>query len=300
MELKDFDVWVYDTECFKRDWYALFLNPSTGEERSFWTEDGAEMRAFIDEQLKCSNPVFVGFNNKHYDQFVVKAACMGLCAEDVHEVNDRIIVGGESGWGCPLLAGSRWRFPQSDLMDDMQKGTSLKSIEGHLGMSIEESSVPFDIETPLTASQRAETERYCRHDVEATSRLLDIRRDYLETKLHLASMGGIDPTRALGMTDPMLAAAFMGAEAVELDDERDYEFPEALDYSMIPEEVTAFFARIWDESIPDEELFKSKMEHDICGHTVTYGYGGLHGALPRCRREAGKGRTLLIYDVSSL
>ena len=68
-------------------------------------------------------------------------------------------------------------------MDDMQKGLSLKAIEGHLGMSIEESSIPFDIDRLLTYDELKELTLYCKHDVEATARLVELRKDYLETKV---------------------------------------------------------------------------------------------------------------------
>ena len=33
-------------------------------------------------------------------------------------------------------------------------------------MSVKESSVPFDIDRPLTPEEKAETEFYCKHDVD--------------------------------------------------------------------------------------------------------------------------------------
>ena len=45
---------------------------------------------------------------------------------------------------------------------------SLKALEAFMGHSIKETSVPFDIDRPLTEAELAETVKYCRHDVEQT------------------------------------------------------------------------------------------------------------------------------------
>ena len=300
MTLDDIDIIVFDFEVFAHDWLAVFKHISDGEVSSFWNDPEGMVEYFESH----GESVFAGFNSKHYDQYIAKAVAAGCSPEEVKEVNDFIIGSDEPPWEHPYLAnaGRRLWFHGTDLMDDVQKGTSLKSIEGHLGMGIEESSVPFDIERPLTAEERAEVERYCVHDVEATEELLRIRRGYLDTKLHLASLADLDPYRALGMTDPKLAAKLFRAVPLEDPeaDARAYVFPDRLDYSLVPDEVTAFFGRIADESVTDEELFSSKLETEIAGCPVTYAFGGIHGALPKHRGGSGDGRLVLNYDVSSL
>ncbi len=297
MTLDDFEVVVYDCEVFAEDW--LFVLKGRFGTEAVWNDPG-RLAEFVEEH---ADAVFAGFNSKHYDRWILAAVLAGCDPPEVKEVNDWIIGTDEPPWEHPYLKGSfGCGIHSTDLMDDMQKGTSLKSIEGHLGMSIEESSVPFDIGRKLTAEEREEVERYCVHDVEATERLLDLRRGYLDTKLHLAELAGIDPYRALGMTDPKLAAALFGASPLE-DPDRDaraYEFPDKLDYSLVPQGVVGFFERISDESVGDDELFASTYETEIAGCPVTYAFGGIHGALPKHREGAGDGRIILNYDVSSL
>lgn len=292
--LSDYELIVFDCEVFAHDW--LFVFKADGEYTSFWN-DPEGLEEFMDEH---EDSVFVGFNSKHYDQYILKAILAGCDPEQVKEVNDWIIGTDNQPWEHPYLKGFYYDMHNADLMDDTQKGTSLKSIEGHLGMSIEESTVDFTIKTKLTDEQREEVEHYCRHDVDATEKLLELRTDYLETKLHLASLADIDPYKALNMTDPKLAAALFKASPIDTDDERDYEFPDRLDYDMIPKEVIEFFERIGDESVPDEELFSSTLEIEIGGCPVVYAFGGIHGAIPKYQERAGDGRLILNYDVSSL
>lgn len=306
MDFADLNLIVYDFEVFAHDWLVVFKDGDDTEcsYTSYWN-DPVGLREFMEAN---EDAVFVGFNNKHYDQYIMKAIMAGCTPEEVKEVNDFIIEGGEQGWMHPYLSDlsreDRFWFNNADLMDDTQKGTSLKSIEGHLGMSVEESTVDFTYAEKLTEEQRREVEHYCRHDVDATERLMEIRRDYLETKLYLAAYANLNPYKALGMTDPKLAAALLQAEPIPNpeDDARDYEFPEQLDYSTIPGDVIGFFEQIGDRSIPDETLFgkESRHVHSFAGCEVTFAFGGLHGAVPKLRAEQRAGRLLLNYDVGSL
>lgn len=292
--LNDHTLIVYDCEVFAHDW--LVVLKLDGHYASFWN-DSDGLSEYLEDH---KDDVLVGFNNKHYDQYILKAILAGCDPEQVKEVNDWIIGTDNQPWEHPYLKGFFNPMHNTDLMDDMQRGISLKAIEGHLGMSIEESSVDFNISRALTKEERQEVEKYCRHDVDATEKLLELRWGYLETKLHLADIANVDPYKALGMTDPKLAAELFGAEPFEADDERDYEFPERLDYSLVPSEVVDFFARITDESVPDEELFSSTLEREAGGCPITYAFGGIHGALPKHKERSCDGRLILNYDVASL
>lgn len=298
MTLDDLEIWVYDCEVFAKDWLFVFKNLSRGQYKSFWN-DPKGLKQFVEDH---EDAVFAGFNSKRYDQYILKAILAGCSPEEVKEVNDFIIGTDNQPWEHPYLQGFFYNFHNTDLMDDTQMGVSLKSIEGHLGMSIEESKVDFMIETKLTKEQREEVEHYCRHDVDATEALLKIRESYLATKLHLASLADIDPYQALSMTDPKLAAKLFQAKRLSDPDSdaRNYTFPDRLDYDMIPKEVIEFFEQVNDPSIPDEELFKMKLEIEIGGCPVTFAFGGLHGALPCYKEVVDEKRLILNYDVASL
>lgn len=264
---------TYDVECFAYDWLVTLKDKETGRFTCIWNDNEALKETLSDE---C---IYFGFNSKHYDQYIVKAIAAGLSPEEVKQVNDYIIAGGQ-GWQCPLLDGIYFRFNNVDLRDDAQKGLSLKAIEGHLGMSVKESSVPFDIDRPLTPEERVETEFYCKHDVDTTERLIDIRKDYLKNKINLGRLAGLDEIKAMGMTNAKLTAAMLKAEKKPHDDERKYVYPDNLRREYIPQEVFDFFNRMYDETIPDSEIFKSKLEMSIGECPVKIGYGGIHGAIP--------------------
>ena len=166
-------------------------------------------------------------------------------------------------------------------------GLSLKAIEAHLGMDIRETTVPFNINRPLTEDEKQEVEFYCRHDVDATDRLDDLRQGYLSSKLTLGREKGLYPAKALYMTNAKLTAAYLDAEQKPHYDEREYQYPPKLLRQYIPQEVFDFFERLKDKSIPDEVVFKEKLDLMVGGCPCTIAYGGIHGAIP-CYREEGE------------
>lgn len=282
----------YDCEVFAYDWLVTLKDKETGIYTCIWNDNEALKMALSDD---C---IYVGFNSKHYDQYIIKAIAADLTPQEVKQVNDYIIAGGQ-GWQCPQLADYYFRFNNVDIRDDTQQGLSLKAIEGHLGMSVKESSVPFDIDRPLTSEEKAETEFYCKHDVDTAERLIDIRKDYLKNKINLGRLAGLDEVKAMGMTNAKLTAAMLKATKKPHDDERKYVYPSNLRKEYIPSEVFAFFDRMYDFSIPDSELFKGKFNLNIGECPVTLGYGGIHGAIPNFFWEETEDRGIWNEDVGS-
>lgn len=282
----------YDCEVFAYDWLVTLKDKETGVFTRIWNDNEALKMALSDD---C---IYIGFNSKHYDQYIIKAIAADLSPQEIKQVNDFIIAGGQ-GWQCPLLNGIYFNFNNVDIRDDTQMGLSLKAIEGHLGMSVKESSIPFDIDRPLTEEEKRETEFYCDHDVDTAEKLIDIRKDYLKNKINLGRLAGLDEVKAMGMTNAKLTAAMLKATKKPHDDERKYVYPDNLRREYIPPEVFAFFDRMYDETIPDSELFKGKFNLMIGECPVTLGYGGIHGAIPNFFWEETDTRGIWNEDVGS-
>ena len=283
---------TYDCEVFYKNWLVTFKDKETGNYTCIW-DDNEALKACLDDEV-----IYIGFNSKHYDQYIIKAIAAGFAPEEIKKVNDYIIAGGQ-GWQCPMLDGIFFKFNNVDIRDDTQQGLSLKAIEGHLGMSVKESSVPFDLQRPLTPEEKAETEFYCKHDVDTTEKLIDIRKDYLKNKINLGRLAGLDEVKAMGMTNAKLTAAMLKATAQPHDDERKYVYPRNLRREFIPPEVFQFFDRMYDPAIPDSELFKGKFELSIGECPVTLGYGGIHGAILNFFWEETEERGIWNEDVGS-
>lgn len=283
---------VYDVEVFCEDWLVIFKDIETGKYTCVHN-DNEELKECISEDC-----IYIGFNSKHYDQFIIKAICCGFTPQEVKQVND-FIIGGGQGWECPMLRDFFFRFNNVDIKDDMQMGLSLKAIEGHLGLSVEESTVPFDIDRPLTEEELKETAKYCIHDVDTTEKLVELRKDYLKNKIHIGKLAGLDEVKAMGMTNAKLTAALLKAEQKPHDDERKYVYPPNLKREYIPQEVFDFFDRMYDPEISDKELFSDKQTFSIGDCPGVVGYGGIHAAIPNYFFVETEDRVIRNKDVAS-
>ena len=297
---------IFDCEVFAHDWLFVFKELATGQYTIIHNDNDAVL-AFMEQ-----DPFLGGFNNKHYDNHILKAVMIGADPETVKQVNDLIILEEVDGWDIPLLRDYRVFFNSFDLMDDCQDGISLKGIEAHLGIPIEETEVDFNIDRRLTAAELEQTIKYCKYDVDATEILYKLRMNYLQNKATLGRVRGLDERKAIYMTNAKLTSVYLQAVKPEKPwtDERAYEDPDKLLREYIPQEVFDFFDRLRDPNIPDIDIFGgydddgkkvkgSSLEIRIGDCIVTLALGGIHGAIPTYVEEATENRSIRNKDVAS-
>lgn len=297
---------IFDCEVFAHDWLFVFKELETGEYTIIHNDNDAVL-AFMEQ-----DPFLGGFNNKHYDNHILKAVMIGADPETVKQVNDLIILEELDGWDIPLLRDYRVYFHSFDLMDDCQDGISLKGIEGHLGIPIEETEVDFNIDRRLTDEELQQTIKYCKYDVDATEILYHLRQNYLQNKATLGRVRGLDERNAVYMTNAKLTSVYLQAQKPDKPwtDERNYQYPDKLLREYIPQEVFDFFDRLHDPSIPDIEIFGgydedgkkikgASLEIRIGECIVTLALGGIHGAIPTYTEVATKDRSIRNKDVAS-
>ena len=289
------DIFIFDCEVFAHDWLFVFKEIATGEYTVIHNDNDAVV-AFMER-----NPFLGGFNNKHYDNFILKGVMCGLTPEQIKEINDLIIVEEVNGWDIPVLREYRVYFDSFDLMDDCQVGLSLKAIEAHLRIPIEETEVDFNITHRLSEKELQETIYYCKYDVDATEKLYHLRQAYLKNKVTLGKARNLTDRQAMYMTNAKLTSVYLKAQKPEKpwNDERNYQYPEKLLRQYIPQEVFDFFDRMKDDRIPNDELFSSKLEIMVGVCPCTIAYGGIHGAIPTYVEEATETRTIRNKDVAS-
>lgn len=300
-------IYIYDIEVFSDDWIVVFRNPDSPTHIVIHN-DNYKLRAFLDQP----DIVIGGFNNKHYDDYIVLTMLLGGSNVEIKKHNDHIIGGGEP-WAFPFIQYKKKPFKSFDLRDDIaDESISLKAIEGNLKLPIVESSVPFDIDRPLTPEELKEVIKYCKYDVDSTVRLYQERKaDYIDAKLMVGEMYGVAPDEAIGLTNAKLSAKVLEAKLVKYNDERDYILPDNINPDFIPKVVLDFFMQIRDKSIPDTKLFgagkgSKGMTLEVIFKTsrgecpVTYAWGGVHGAKPCVTVEETEDRALENQDVGSL
>ena len=139
------NIYIYDIEVFSDDWIVVFKRPETGSNHIVIHNDNARLREFLNQP----DIVIGGFNNKHYDNWVVLTMILGGSNVEVKRHNDFIIEEGGNAWEFPFIQFKKFPCPTFDLRDDIaDQGISLKAIEGNLNLPIVESSVSFDIDRP--------------------------------------------------------------------------------------------------------------------------------------------------------
>ena len=289
------NVYIYDFEVFAHDWIVVFKELKTGE-YSVFHNDPYQVQWFMNRE-----PLLGGFNVKHYDNHILKAVLLEMEPEQVKAINDAIIKYDQPGWNNPALRESRIYIPSFDLMDDMQKGLSLKAVEAHLGMNIEETEVDFNIDRPLTEEEIEMTVKYCKADVDATEKLFYLREPYLDNKIVLGAARGLSVADSLYLTNAKLTSVYLQAKQPDKfwNDERKYRYPAKLIHAYIPVDVFGYFDRLWDDRIPMEEIMGSKLDIKIEDCPVTLGFGGIHGAILNYMEESTASRTIRNADVAS-
>lgn len=267
-----------DFEVFAHDWMCVIITPETQETVTV-VNDASLLREM---HQKSGNDVWVGFNIRWYDQYIFKAILLGL---DPKKVNDWIVVKGRDGWqytsmfqNVPLVF--------YDVMTSLDRG--LKYFEGSMGNSIEETSVPFDIDRKLTPQEIADVIGYCTHDVEQTIEVFIRRKADFEAQVGLLRMFNL-PLEDISKTKVRLSAEVLEARRRSYDDEFDISFPETLRLDRYRNVLE------WYMDWRNRDYSKS-LEIEVDGVPHVFGWGGVHGARVNWH---GTGR-FINMDVTSL
>lgn len=290
----------FDFEVFLFDWLGVFIEPDKQRETVI-VNNPEELENYYS---KNKEEIWVGFNSRQYDQYILKGILAGF---DPKEINDYIIIKDCPGWSYSSLLR---QFPLNnyDVMQNIDRG--LKVFEGFMGNDIRETSVPFDIDRPLTPEEIQETIRYCRHDVEQTIEVFLKRISDFEAQMGLLKMFHL-PLSSISKTKVQLSAEILGAQKREYNDEFDISFPDTMriekykavvDWYKDPEN-RAYMQWVrdkdgnWKEGRNGQlQLKKTQLEIDVAGVPHVFGWGGVHGA-----REKYFGEGYFInMDVASL
>jgi len=316
----------YDFEVFERDWLAVFIDVTNQKEHVI-INDKDKLRTLYERNM--SN-IWVGFNNRHYDQYIMKGILLGL---DPKKINDWIIIQGKEGWQYSRVF-NKLPMINYDVMPNPPVG--LKTMEGFMGSNIKETEVPFDIKRKLTEKEIEQTVFYCRHDVEETIKV------FLENVDVFNAMHGIVQAfpeyvslSDIGSSEARITAKVLGCTKQDFNDEFDYFFLPCLrlnKYKYVQdwfstavkdctEEMKINYTKAKENyekanSIKLKKKWKSEMEKCdwtdsfwwqkyfynrsletvVAGIPHTFGFGGLHGATEKPIHKTGQ---ILHVDVNN-
>ena len=256
----------YDFEVFKEDWLVVIIDMGNKKEHVI-INNPSELEKIYNENI---NNIWVGYNNVHYDQFIMKGI---LCGFNPKRVNDHIIKEDKPGWKFSSMF-RKFRMINFDVSLKTDKG--LKVLEGFMGNDIRESSVPFDIDRKLTEEEIEETVKYCRHDVEQTIEVFLHRIDEFNTKMFFIKHFKY-PLDSLSDTKPQLAAKILGGNYKGKHFGDEFQFP-ILDCLELKKYK---FVADWYKNPENHTYSKSQEDVMIAGVPHTFSWGGGHGARPK-------------------
>ena len=273
----------YDFEVFRYNWLVVFIDPYK-EETTVIIDDPRKLYLFYE---KNKQSIFIGYNSRHYDQYIFK----GILAEfDAWYVNDFIINKKMPGWRLSDII-QQIRLYNYDVAKLNDGG--LKTLESFMGNDIEETSVPFDIDRPLTPDEIAETVKYCTHDVEQTIEVFMQRKADFDAHMGLITTFKL-PLSYINKTPVQLSAKILNCERVERDDEFEVEIVPTLRLTKYTA-VLEWFKRRLQECKKTGNYGTESLKIDIAGVPHSFGFGGAHGA----RLKYHKTGLLLHVDVES-
>lgn len=274
---------VFDYETFKYDWLFVAMDLET-QEYTIIENDRDKMLEFYNNNI---NNIWVGYNCKNYDKYILQSIINGV---NPKLVNDYII-GGGNGWE---LFRDRLDI---NLYDTMIMGKSLKQLESYFGVDIRESEIDFNLDRPLTDTERASNIKYCKSDVYNTALVFMHNKQEFEAQIGLIKLS-CSSLSDLSKTKAQLSAKILEAKPLPvqlLQQEWGFEYNQCVkDYDYKHKDVLQFFDSLRESKDP-----KAKYECELYGVPHTFALGGLHGAIPNYIHSVNTKEYIVHIDVAS-
>lgn len=251
----------FDYEVFEEDWVMVGICPELREEEII-VNDQDKMLSYYN---KHKEDIWVGYNSRNYDQWILKAI---ICGFNPKEVSDFIIIEERKGFEYSKLLSQVKLYTY----DCMSKFNSLKQLEAFMGNDIRETSVPFDIKRRLTKQELDETIKYCKHDVEQTMEVFLQTIDDFNAHMALISEFNLGLS-AISKTQAQLAAMAIGCVKKEHSDAWEIGFVPTIQISKYRDVMD------WYRDPNNYKDGKSNYIRMVCGVPHVFGLGGLHGAV---------------------
>ena len=266
-----------DFEVFDYDWMVVNINPIE-RTKTVITNDPEKLKEYFEIH---KNDIWVGYNNRRYDQYILKAILLDM---NPAEVNRWIIKENKGGWQYSSLF-NKITMINFDTM--LRTDTGLKTLEAFMGNDIRETSVPFDIGRKLTKEEHKEKKKYCTHDVEQTIEVFLARKAEFDAAMGLVKIFNL-PLSYMGKTGAQRVAKILGGKGQRFNDE--FEFP------IVPTLKLSKYKHIADwYRNPENQNYSKKQDVIVAGVPHRFKWGGAHGAI---RRYYGEG-IYIMADVTA-
>ncbi|WP_286184139.1 DNA polymerase domain-containing protein [Clostridium sp. CCUG 7971] len=259
-------------------WMCCMKDVKSGLEHTIVNDRNEFLRVFN----KNRNNIWLGYNIRGYDQWIMKALLANL---NPCMVSDKIIKEKLSGWQIDRSLNSQELF-FFELGDGFK---SLKELELFMGESIVESSVPFDLKTYPSKEEIEELTSYCLHDVRMTLKVFNELKHEYEAQEALINYFNLEES-FFNKSKAQLSSSILGAKRpnFERNDEFDFNIIDTLEFSKYD------FVKKWYEDFNNRD-YKKGLKINVYNVETDFGWGGLHSA----RKKYNKEGFIVNSDVSS-
>lgn len=231
---------------------------------------------------KNKDSIWVGYNIKGYDQWIMKAIIAGT---DPCSISEKII---EHNISPYAVDRSLNRIPIYifELNDSYR---SLKELELFMGEDIRESTISFDLNRYPTKEEIKELTTYCLHDVRMTFKVFQEVYYKYEAQLGLIEYFNLDESM-INKTEAQLSAYILGAKKPNYprEDVADFEIVNTIELSKYNN------IKHWYEDYNNRD-FKKYLRANVYRVDTDFGWGGLHSARKKYECE----NFIVNSDVSS-
>ena len=296
----------FDYEVFPLDWCVTFIDVIVNK-KIIIVNDRKGLLKFY--QIH-KNAIFVGYNNRNYDNNITKGI---ICGMNAKEVNDKLIVERLKGFQI----NNNFKDIQLYTFDCYKLGSSLKKLESFMQMNIEETQVDFNLNRYLNEKEWEQTLFYNEHDVKSTIEVFRKgQKGVYEGNMGLIDLYGFDISY-INKTQAQLTEEILACEKPKEPRNDDWnlwlintiklnKYKYVADWFMsLRNDHDRTRIETWkngkyiDISKPkDKDKNTLEFHTEVCGVEHTFGLGGVHGAKERF--EVRKEKGIYHSDVNSL
>ena len=231
---------------------------------------------------KNKDSIWVGYNIKGYDQWIMKGIIAGI---DPCIISEKIIEQNISPYAVDRSL-NKIDIKIFELNDSYR---SLKELELFMGEDIRESTVSFDLNRYPTKEEIEELTTYCIHDVRMTFKVFQEVYYKYEAQLGLIEYFKLDESM-INKTEAQLSAYILGAK------KPNYPREDIVEFEIVNTIKLSKYNNIkqWYEDYNNRD-FKKYLRANVYGVDTDFGWGGLHSARKKYEGE----KFIVNSDVSS-
>lgn len=231
---------------------------------------------------KNKDSIWVGYNIKGYDQWIMKGIIAGI---DPCIISEKIIEQNISPYAVDRSL-NKIDIKIFELNDSYR---SLKELELFMGEDIRESTVSFDLNRYPTKEEIEELTTYCLHDVRMTFKVFQEVYYKYEAQLGLIEYFKLDKSM-INKTEAQLSAYILGAK------KPNYPREDIVEFEIVNTIKLSKYNNImqWYEDYNNRD-FKKYLRANVYGVDTDFGWGGLHSARKKYEGE----KFIVNSDVSS-